>query len=262
MIPAERSFMEKCAPMPRFHLLLALIGSLLALLFAPVVSAEPTHIAAELVAEAPAAPGGTVTLAFHMRPGEGWHGYWANPGDAGFGMALKWTLPAGATAGALRYPVPETLIVSGLMNHVYEHDYAVLVPLPLPANAAPGARLLVSVQANWLACTDQVCVPERAVLQTTVTVTAANAPATHDPRFDAWRAKLPAPLGATGRFALTGDIIRLGIPLPAGLPLENPHFFAAGDHVTAYAAPQVFRRKGDLLIIELERPKIAAGSPT
>jgi DsbC/DsbD-like thiol-disulfide interchange protein/cytochrome c biogenesis protein CcdA len=263
--------MEKRAPMPRCRLLLALVWSLLALLVAPPVVAQaarpqptqisPTHIAAELIAEAPAAPGQTVTLAFRMRPDKGWHGYWANPGDAGFGMTLKWSLPPGATAGSLRYPVPETLLIAGLMNHVYEHDYAVLVPLTLPPGAAPGSHLPVSVEANWLACTDQVCVPERAVLRTVVTVAAARSPAAHDPRFDAWRAKLPAPLGAQAHFALDRDRVRLGIPLPANLPLENPHFFAAGDHVTAYAAPQVFRRKDDLLIVELTRPRLAAASP-
>ncbi|MEO5587217.1 MAG: protein-disulfide reductase DsbD domain-containing protein [Novosphingobium sp.] len=254
--------------MPRCRLLLALLWSMLALSFAQPAFAQPaapTHITAELIAEAPAEPGEAVTLAFHMRPSEGWHGYWANPGDAGFGMALKWTLPPGVKAGALRYPVPETLIVSGLMNHVYEHDYAVLVPLTVPADARPGARLPVAVEANWLACTDQVCVPERATLQTVVTVAApAAAPAAtpaQDPRFDAWRARLPAPLGATARFALTGDRIRLAIPLPASLPLENPHFFAASEHVTAYAAPQVFRRQGDLLIVELARPTVAAAAP-
>lgn len=253
--------MEKRVPMPCSRLLLALVSSLLALLIAPVALAQPTHIAAELIAEGPAAPGRTVTLAFHMRPDKGWHGYWANPGDAGFGMTLKWSLPPGATIGALRYPVPETLIVAGLMNHVYEQDYAVLVALALPAGAAPGSRLPVSVEANWLACTDQVCVPERAVLQAVVTVARASSPGARDPRFDAWRAKLPAPLGAQARFALAGDRIRLGVPLPADMRLENPHFFAAANHVTAYAAPQVFRRKGDLLIVELARPKAAAASP-
>ena len=248
-------------PMHRCRLLVAMVWSVLALLVAPAAHAQPTHITAELIAEAPAPPGGTVTLAFHMRPATGWHGYWTNPGDAGFGMTLKWALPAGAKVGDLRYPVPETLVVSGLMNHVYEHDYAVLVPLTLPADAAPGARLPVSVEANWLACTDQVCVPERATLQTSVAVAAANGAIAHEPRFDAWRARLPAPLGAAARFALTADRIRLGIPLPATLPLENPHFFTAADHLTAYAALQVFRRKGDLLIVELERPKVAPATP-
>ena len=253
--------MERRAPLPCYRLLLALALSLLGLLVAPAARARPTHIAAELIAEGPAAPGQTVTLAFHMQPDKGWHGYWANPGDAGFGMTLKWSLPPGATAGAPRYPVPETLLISGLMNHVYEHDHAVLVPLRLPAGATPGSRLPVSVEANWLACTDQICVPERAVLQTVVTVAAGASPAAPDPRFDAWRAKLPAPLGAQARFALTADSIRLGIPLPAGLPLTNPHFFAGANHVTAYAARQAFRRKGDLLIVELARPRVGAASP-
>jgi DsbC/DsbD-like thiol-disulfide interchange protein len=92
----------------------------LALLFGTPALAQSTHIAAELVAEGPAAPGQAATLAFVFQPEPGWHGYWANPGDAGFGMTLKWTLPAGTKAGALRYPVRETVMSSGLMKHFYE----------------------------------------------------------------------------------------------------------------------------------------------
>ncbi|HNJ48764.1 MAG TPA: protein-disulfide reductase DsbD family protein, partial [Novosphingobium sp.] len=73
---------------------------------APAAWAGPSHIAAELVAESAARPGETVLLALHMRPEPGWHGYWQNPGDAGLGITLDWTLPKGASAGALQYPVP------------------------------------------------------------------------------------------------------------------------------------------------------------
>ncbi len=253
-MPSGRPALHRC------RLLLAALWGLLALLLSPAALAAPNHIAAELIAEGPAAPGRTVTLAFHMRPEKGWHGYWSNPGDAGFGMTLKWRLPPGAAAGEPRYPVPETLIVSGLMNHVYEHDYAVLVLLTLPADARPGP-LPIAVEADWLACTDQVCLPERAVLHATLTVAPPGAAPAPDPRFDAWRARLPAPLGAAARFTIAGDRIRLGVPLPASLPLASPHFFAAGERVTAYAAPQVFRRQGDLLIVELERPKTAPATP-
>ncbi|MFC3175397.1 protein-disulfide reductase DsbD family protein [Novosphingobium bradum] len=218
--------------------------------FAAPASAAPTHIAARLLAEGPVQAGGTATLAIAMRPEPGWHGYWSNPGDAGFGMTLDWALPAGAQAAPPRYPVPRTLVVAGLMNHVFEQAYGVLVDLRLPAGLAPGTRLPVRVKAEWLACTDQVCVPERAELATTLTIGPAGRP---DPQFDAWRAKLPAPLGAPARFQVAGDSLRLGLPLPRGLALDAPHVFPDQDGAIAYAAPQDFRRQGDLLVITLKR---------
>jgi DsbC/DsbD-like thiol-disulfide interchange protein/cytochrome c biogenesis protein CcdA len=238
-----------------YRLLVAVRWQLCALLApaAPALAA-PNHIAAELVAESSGMPGETITLAIHMRPEEGWHGYWLNPGDAGLGMTLKWSLPDGARPGTPRYPVPRTLLVAGLMNHVYKGDYALLIPLGLPAGAKPGTVLPIAVDAEWLACTDKICVPERARLQTAV---ALAPPADRDARFDAWRARLPAPLGAKAHFTREGDRYRLGIPLPASMPLAEPHFFAAADRLIAYAAPQAFSRKGDLLIVELDRAKIA-----
>src|SRR5690606_5558040 len=108
----------------RYRLLVAVLWQCLALLLAAgpaqaqAPADTPTNIAATLLVEGPAAPGETVMLAFDMRPKPGWHGYWLNPGDAGLGMQLDWTLPAGAKAGEPRYPAPQTLLIAGLMNHV------------------------------------------------------------------------------------------------------------------------------------------------
>ena len=231
--------------------LLALPALILPALILPA-AASTTHIKPELVIEGPAAPGGTVQLAFLMKPDKGWHGYWYNPGDAGLGLTPTWTLPAGAKSGELAYPVPQTLIVSGLMNHVYEHDYAVLTSLTLPANAAPGTRLPLRVKLDWLACTDQVCVPEQADLSGEVTV---GGPAAPDARFDQWRAALPAPLGAKAVFAIEGGKVRIAIPLPAAVTLDRPHLFLGEHRVADYAAPQVFFRDGDRLVVELPRAK-------
>jgi thiol:disulfide interchange protein/DsbC/DsbD-like thiol-disulfide interchange protein len=242
-----------------YRLLIAVLWQFCAVLLALPAQAQPTsgqtHIAADLVAESAGQPGGTVMLAIRMRPAEGWHGYWSNPGDAGLGMTLAWTLPKGAKAGEPLYPVPQTLLISGLMNHVYDREYAVLVPLKLPAEVASGSRLPISLDAQWLACTDEICVPERARLQTTIAIGPKGAP---DRRFDAWRARLPAPLGAQSHFVREGQTIRLGVPLPASLELEQPHFFASEDKVVDYPARQTFSRKGDLLIIELQRPRMMA----
>jgi len=144
-----------------------------------------------------------------------------------------------------------------LMNHVYKGDYAVLVPVTLPAGLAPGTAMPVTVEAQWLACTDAICVPEHATLSTTLT--AGVAPP--DARFDAWRARLPAPLGSPAHFVMTAGGLRIGIPLPRSVALDDPHLFIADDKVAAYAAPQVFRRRGDLLTVELERAQFAAVTP-
>lgn len=233
-------------------------------LAAPVHAEAPpsaNHIAAALLVEGAAAPGGTAWVALAMKPAKGWHGYWSNPGDAGFGMTLKWTqgdVAADADFGTPFYPVPDTLLIAGLMNHVFEHDYAVLVPYRVPADAKPGWVLPITVQAQWLACTDQVCVPEEARLAAAVTVIAPGAATARDPRFDPWRMRLPAPLGSPARFAVSGDTLRIGIPLPRSVALDAPHLFVATERAVDYAAAQDIRRQGDLLVITLKR---AAGAP-
>lgn len=241
-----------------YRLFVAVLCQCMALMLpAGQLRAESTRIAAELIAEGPVAPGGTIMLAIHMRPAKGWHGYWLNPGDAGLGMKLDWSLPQGARTLEPRYPVPDRLLISGLMNHVYRGDYAVLVPLVMPGNAKPGSEFPISVDASWLACTDEICVPERARLSTSLRV----GKPTSSSRFDEWRARLPAPLDQPARFAIAGNSIRLAIPLPQTLPLEDPHFFVANQGIVEYAAPQAFARAGDLLIVTLQRARFTPQLP-
>jgi DsbC/DsbD-like thiol-disulfide interchange protein/cytochrome c biogenesis protein CcdA len=219
----------------------------LAVFSAPAMA---NHMAAELVPEGPAVAGGTITLAIHFTPDKGWHGYWSNPGDAGYGMDLRWRLPPGWKAGEPQYPVPQTLLIGGLMNHVYEADYAVLVPVTVPQGAAGATP--VALDADWLACTRERCVPEKATL--TAVIPAAGA---RDARFDQWRAAIPALLDRRATFSLGPDELRLAIPLPASLALQKPHVFVEQTQLVDYGAPQTFRREGDTLIAEIPREGLA-----
>ncbi|MGE4409353.1 MAG: protein-disulfide reductase DsbD family protein [Sphingobium sp.] len=224
---------------------------------------EP-HIRPYLEAESGApAPGSTVTLAIVMEPESGWHGYWENPGDAGKPLDLKWDLPAGATVGALRYPVPHVLLVAGLMNHVYEGRYAVLVDLHLPDGLTPGAALPVRAHADWLACTDSICVPERADLALDLIVGRPGGEAKADKRalFDGYRRALPRPLGGTALFqADRQGGLRLAIPFPRAADLEDAHFFALTPGMKSYAAPQGMMRDGDRLVVILADFPAPAGA--
>ena len=238
-----------------FHVLLMT----LALFIAPVASAQGAfgsgapHIAAQLVAESDApAPGRTSSIAFAMTPEAGWHGYWQNPGDAGLGMTVKWVLPKGVSIGALRYPVPETLLISGLMNHVYEGPYALLAPVKIAPEVAKGTRLPIRGKAEWLACTDKICVPESAdIALDLVAGDGAVAPATQA-RFDGWRARLPRPLGSEASYAVADGKLRMSIPFPGEAGVSDVHLFPLEEGVVRYAAPQSVHRQGDRLLIETE----------
>ncbi|CAH0352255.1 MAG: thioredoxin family protein [Sphingobium sp.] len=211
---------------------------------------EP-NIAARLEAEsATPAPGKTLTIAFVMTPKPGWHGYWENPGDAGIGMTVKWTLPSGVTAGPLRHPVPETLIISGLMNYVYEGRYAILVTLNIPATMKPGDLLPIRARGDWLACTREICVPGGGDLSLDLVVGDGNIAPASRAAFDGYRARLPRALGSEARYAIQNGQFRLAIPYPAASPIADAYFFPSKDGALAYASPQKVSRNGDTLIIE------------
>lgn len=254
-----KAFCNPVAVLFRFMALCA------ALLCAPVLAESkpaPLHVPAVLIAEtaSPApvpipvsasntAQAQTVTLAFMMTPQPGWHGYFENPGDAGFGMQLKWDLPAGVTAGKPRYPVPSTLLIGGLMNYIYERPYVILVDMQIAPSVARGTKIPIKVRGDWLACTDKICVPEGDDLSISLVASDGAISAAIRTRFDAYRAALPLPLDRAGRYAVKGKTLEIAIPYPANAPLNQPYFFALTPDVIDYPVPQTVRRAGDMLII-------------
>ena len=249
-----------------FHVLVMTVAWLAALMAAPAWAqggafVGETHIAARLKAESlTPAPGKPVTLAFVMTPEAGWHGYWENPGDAGLGMRVEWTLPQGVKAGPLRHPVPETLLISGLMNHVYEGPYAILVTVDVPAAAKPGDRLPVRAKGDWLACTEQICVPQSGTMAVDLVVGDGAVSAASRKAFDGYRARLPRPLGSQAHYAVEQGRLRLGVPFPAGAPVSDVWFFAEKDGAVKYAAPQKVARSGDWLIDETQAGESPSGT--
>jgi DsbC/DsbD-like thiol-disulfide interchange protein/cytochrome c biogenesis protein CcdA len=226
---------------------LALVASLA--LLAPAAAQEADgrkanfgdrNIAVALYAEGAPAEGREWLLALRFTPSAPeWHGYWSNPGDAGAGMRLSLDLPPDWEVGEARYPVPERLVISGLMNHVYKGAYTVLVPVT-PGPSVKNFTGPLRGHVEYLACTDQICVPQDALLE-----------ARPGGDFAGWRAAVAPLLDARARFAVKGKTLRIGIPLPEGMGLASPHVFVANERLVAYAAPQTFRRVDDVLVAEI-----------
>ena len=239
----------------RFSLMKTVFGLIAAFLcMMPVlVSAQVPRenaIKTALLAETEApAPGQSFTLAIRMRPDEGWHGYWLNPGEAGIPDSFEWDLPDGVTIGELRYPVPERLSISGIMNYIYHGEYALLTEASLDDRIARGTALPLRAQGQWLACTDEICVPESGSLG--IDLVAGSGAISETATFDQYRAHLPRPLGNEAVFEFVGGTLRIGIPFPQAAAVSGPYFFSQTDRVLDYSAEQSISRNGDMLIVEV-----------
>lgn len=232
--------MKEARTLDQIRAFVALVLALLVFAM-PAQARAQNHIQAELLL-IEAREDGHQTYAIHFQPEPGWHGYWSNPGDAGLGMQLEWSWPA-EWFGAPQYPVPQRLTIAGLMNHVYESEYAVLIEARPSGDLAEDDIGPLEVRAQWLACTDKICVPEQAQLIARPALGLAKA--------DQWRAAIAPLLDSKARFELGQGSLRLAIPIPAALEISDPHVFIANERLIDYAAPQGFYRKGDTLIAEI-----------
>ncbi|MGZ9098347.1 MAG: protein-disulfide reductase DsbD domain-containing protein [Brevundimonas sp.] len=201
------------------------------------------RIEAELVPmSAWAAPGSTAVVAIRQQIESGWHTYWRNPGDSGGATTLAWTTPAGVTAGAIVWPVPERQRLAGLMNYGYSGVVYLPVPVEIPAAARAGTSLPLTVRALFLVCSAEMCVPDELTLTLDIPVRDGAAPP--DPRHGAAIAAVleqaPRPAGIEARLALEGGVLTLsaaGGPL-AGRDPGPSYFFPFEGGVIDHPATQ------------------------
>jgi thiol:disulfide interchange protein DsbD len=206
----------------RYDLIMKL-ALLLALAAAP---ARAGMVDASLVsARAAARPGEIVEAGLRLRMRDGWHVYWKNPGDAGLAPKLKWTMPAGWSAGPFAWPAPRRLIAGPVTSFGYEGEVLLPLSLTVPADARPGTRVRLSAKADWLECRE-VCVPGKAQLALNVAVAAdSKADPAAAAALEASRALVPRADPAAAADALwDGARVRLRLngrtPLVEFFPLE------------------------------------------
>jgi DsbC/DsbD-like thiol-disulfide interchange protein len=147
-------------------------------------TATRAQVAASLVsADASVKPGTPVTVALRLVHKPHWHSYWVNPGT-GLPTSLKWTLPAGWTAGDILWPAPMVLTDTrgNVIGNGYDGDLLLPVVLTPPADLKAGTAVEIKADADWLMCQDE-CVPGSAKLSLTLPIAAEDPKA--DPEFGA-----------------------------------------------------------------------------
>ena len=140
------------------------------------------------------ARGQEALLGVHFEIEPGWHLYWNGRNDTGYAPRITLDLPEGFEAGELEWPVPKRLISpGGILDHVYEHEVTLLLPLRLPVNAVPGKTYKIQGEASWLACHD-VCVPGTGPFELEIAIEEAQDEKGSDPISSAAIAKAKASL--------------------------------------------------------------------
>jgi thiol:disulfide interchange protein DsbD len=157
-------------------------------------SSQAANTTARLVlSHESARPGETVWAGVHLRMNQGWYTYWQNGGDAGAGTKIDWTLPAGVTAGAIQWPLPEKKVEvaagTSLTSYIYHNDVVLLVPLTLAATVPPGAMEL-KARVEWMECEKQ-CVIGRSGVSATLAIATDSRPSKDAALIENWRNKLP-----------------------------------------------------------------------
>ena len=149
-------------------------------------------------------PGQSFKAGLRIVHDKGWHTYWANPGDSGLPTRFDWTLPAGASAGAIEWPLPERLLASGLTNFGYSDALLLPASLRVPADAVAGSRFRATLRARWLIC-EEACIPDEATLALDLPIEAAPRASVDAVYFEATAARVPvaphAPSGHSWRDA-------------------------------------------------------------
>ena len=221
------------------RLFLALIALALPVAASAASSAQLDRSQVELIAESTSpAPGKAVTLGIVITPNPDWHSYWQNPGDSGVETRVEWTLPKGATATPLRYPVPERFAVAGLTSFVYGHAATLLTDIAVPATIKPGTAFPIRVKVNWLVCDPSLCVPQSATLDLALTAGDGAPDAKVVPRFAQALAALPKLLPAAVTYTAANGQVVIAAAIPGVANVRSAEFFPITEFVTDYGAPQ------------------------
>ena len=134
--------------------------------------ARAAHTTAELILPASAMPGEPVLVGVQLKMEPGWHTYWKNPGEAGQATEIKWTLPAGVTAGEIQWPLPHKIPPADVVTFGYQNEVVLLVPLTLASNLPTGS-LNLTAKVSWLECNES-CIPAGADIQGDLNLGSAN----------------------------------------------------------------------------------------
>ena len=105
-----------------------------------------------------------VTVGLYVELAPGWYFYWLNPGDAGLAPEVKWQLPAGFTAGRLRFPTPQKFVHSDIVSFGFRDETLILCDIRLPLPPSATDKPIITAVLDWMACRES-CITGKTTVQ-------------------------------------------------------------------------------------------------
>lgn len=226
-------------------------------------SADVEHLHVQLVVPSSTLSSGAATNGgLYFKLEQGWHVYWKNAGDSGEPPRIRWTLPGGITAGPLKFPPPARLPLGPLMDFGYENE--VLFPFTLSAGPSAAGPATLHAHVNWLVCRE-VCIPGKADLEVTRTVTAGagtSTPVEPDASlFTRLGNKLPQPLPADDKLGFVATPAGFRLTVLTGQRETQASFFPADQNILDNPAPQKLTPTAKGFSLELKKDANLTKSP-
>jgi thiol:disulfide interchange protein/DsbC/DsbD-like thiol-disulfide interchange protein len=246
-----------------------LLAAAVVLLAAPVSRADPVrvgHLTAELVSEVTSVqPGQPFWVALHLDMDDDWHVYWRNPGDAGTPPKITWDLPAGFSAGDIRWPYPDLMEAPPLTSFGFHDEVLLPVEITPPRDLSISSTVELRAHGEWLVCRE-ICIPGESDLRLTLPV--SNEPPVFSNRwanaFSDTRNRLPVRNSDWVASAqLHGREIQLALTPPGWFEdsLTSVYFFAYNQALVANAEPQILEPLASGYRLTLQRSVYSLDDP-
>jgi DsbC/DsbD-like thiol-disulfide interchange protein len=201
---------------------------------------EAHHARVDLIAEKPSIVAGKqIWVGLRFQLDKDWHIYWVNPGDSGTPPQAKWDLPAGFSAGTMRWPTPVRLGRPPIIDYGYENEVLLLVPIQAPANLKAGDNVVLAATVKWVVC-QEICIPDKAQLKVSLRASKDGEAQTSSwyRLFQETRERLPHRTPSTWTIQATAGKNEFTLTIDAGAPQASAQFFPLEAQQIDNAAPQ------------------------
>ncbi|MBS0635019.1 MAG: thioredoxin family protein [Verrucomicrobia bacterium] len=232
-------------------------------LVSPVTSTNEQIASVKMITEdSVIVPGKPLWVAFQFTLSDGWHLYWKNPGDAGQGPVISWTLPAGFTAKDPLWPTPERIEIDQSVIFGYSKKLVLLAQIVAPENLEVGSYVDIKAQVDWYGC-NTVCVPGESLFATKLAVAKEKQAPTKQVAQLFKQARNALPLSANNtKVQLQNGMLEIRVhqDIPFGA-IKSVYFFADEPEVLDTKATPKWQLSTDkkTLTVQVATPKALKG---